>query len=307
MEPAWLRRVDLHLIRRRQAAPTPTTSFQAASRREDADRRYWLDGGCGVWRAPGVRLRWRASCRRWPNQRTSSLCISNRRRREFAGETSLPGRQPASPSMLPDLRGRRGCAFRATAASACVLVQLQGRSRAPYATAEPLALWRRRRAFMARGCDMLLSVGPNLSPAAADRHHVSVIWDGAPASWSAAPAWNTPLHPSSPGCRRGPCCAPTRAAAPSRWRWPRRADEQEIRAARQTASTIVGSAGHGLHLRAAREIAAERGRPGCDWSRIRDHGAARARMIRAAPAVDPGWLAQHAVSRGAGRALPATR
>lgn len=135
--------------------------------------------------------------------------------------------------------------------------------------AEPLALGIGDVAFMARGCDHALSVGPSL----VGLHPQTIAHELGPVQTAASVVvggayqlWNTPLHPffsELPSwtvlrADARPRLGPLALAAGLM--------EQEIRAAEPGADTIVQALLDMVFTYALREIAAERGHAGHGWS-----------------------------------------
>lgn len=135
--------------------------------------------------------------------------------------------------------------------------------------AEPLALATGDVAFMARGCDHALSVGPSL----VGLHPQTIAHELGPVQTAASVVvggayqlWNTPLHPffsELPSwtvlrADARPRLGPLALAAGLM--------EQEIRAAEPGADTIVQALLDMVFTYALREIAAERGHAGHGWS-----------------------------------------
>lgn len=177
--------------------------------------------------------------------------------------------------------------------------------------AEPLALSSGDVAFMARGCDHVLSVGPDLAglrlqtitpePGTA-REGTSVVVGGA------YQLWNAPLHPffaelppwtvlrSDARPRLGPL---TLAAGLM---------EQEIRAAESGADTIVQSLLDMVFMYALREIAADRGQTGSSWSHaVRDPQVRRALTLMHERSAHPWTLEDLAQQAGLSRTALAER
>ena len=135
--------------------------------------------------------------------------------------------------------------------------------------AEPLALATGDVAFMARGCDHALSVGPSL----VGLHPQTIAHELGPVQTAASVVvggayqlWNTPLHPffsELPSwtvlrADARPRLGPLALAAGLM--------EQEIRAAEPGTDTIVLALLDMVFTYALREIAAERGHAGHGWS-----------------------------------------
>lgn len=135
--------------------------------------------------------------------------------------------------------------------------------------AEPLALATGDVAFMARGCDHALSVGPSL----VGLHPQTIAHELGPVQTAASVVvggayqlWNTPLHPfffELPSwtvlrADARPRLGPLALAAGLM--------EQEIRAAEPGADTIVQALLDMVFTYSLREIAAERGHAGHGWS-----------------------------------------
>ncbi len=171
--------------------------------------------------------------------------------------------------------------------------------------AEPLALATGDVAFMARGCDHALSVGPSLAglqpltigsgpaqPSDGPPPGASVVVGGA------YQLWNTPLHPlfgELPAwtvlrAQGRPRLGPLALAAGLM--------EEEIRTAEPGSDTIVQALLDTIFTYALREIAAERGQGGLGWSHaVRDPQVRRALTLMHERSAHP-WtldeLAQHA-------------
>ena len=135
--------------------------------------------------------------------------------------------------------------------------------------AEPLALATGDVAFMARGCDHALSVGPSLvglQPQTIAHELLPVQTAASVVVGGAYQLWNTPLHPffsELPSwtvlrADARPRLGPLALAAGLM--------EQEIRAAEPGADTIVQALLDMVFTYALREIAAERGHAGHGWS-----------------------------------------
>jgi len=135
--------------------------------------------------------------------------------------------------------------------------------------AEPLALATGDVAFMARGCDHALSVGPRLAglrPETISHELGPVAADGSVVVGGAYQLWNTPLHPffaelppwTVLRADARPRLGPLALAAGLM--------EQEIRAAEPGTDTIVQALLDTVFTYALREIAAQRGQAGHGWS-----------------------------------------
>jgi AraC-like DNA-binding protein len=182
-----------------------------------------------------------------------------------------------------------------------VVVQGPVHVHAPTLT-QPLALSTGDVAFMARGCDHALSVGPRLAGlrpltvshelGTIDANNSSVVVGGA------YQLWNTPLHPffaelppwTVLRADARPRLGPLALAAGLM--------EQEIRAAEPGTDTIVQALLDMVFTYALREIAAERGQSGHGWSHaVRDPQVRRALTLMHERSAHP-WtldeLAQHA-------------
>lgn len=177
--------------------------------------------------------------------------------------------------------------------------------------AEPLALATGDVAFMARGSDHALSVGPRLQglklqtisheapPAEAGR---SVVVGGA------YQLWNAPLHPFFAEL---PAWTVLRADARPRLGPLALAAglmEQEIRAAEPGADTIVQALLDMVFTYALREIAAERGQAGHGWSHaVRDAPVRRALTLMQERCAHPWTLDELAQAAGLSRTALAER
>lgn len=167
--------------------------------------------------------------------------------------------------------------------------------------AEPLALATGDVAFMARGCDHALSVGPSL----AGLHPQTIPHEPAPVQagssvvvGGAYQLWNTPLHPlfaelppwTVLRADGRPRLGPLALAAGLM--------EQEIRIAEPGTDTIVQALLDVIFTYALREIAAQRGEAGQGWSHaVRDPQVRRVLTLMHEQNAHP-WtldeLAQHA-------------
>jgi AraC-like DNA-binding protein len=167
--------------------------------------------------------------------------------------------------------------------------------------AEPLALATGDVAFMARGCDHALSVGPGLAGLRPETIQHDLGPAGAGSSvvvGGAYQLWNTPLHPfftELPAwtvlrADTRPRLGPLALAAGLM--------EQEIRAAEPGTDTIVQALLDTVFTYALREIAAQRGQAGQGWNHaVRDPQVRRALQLMHERSEHP-WtlddLAQHA-------------
>jgi AraC-like DNA-binding protein len=167
--------------------------------------------------------------------------------------------------------------------------------------AEPLALATGDVAFMARGCDHALSVGPSLAgllPETIAQELTPIVAGASVVVGGAYQLWNTPLHPffaelppwTVLRADARPRLGPLALAAGLM--------EQEIRAAEAGTDTIVQSLLDTVFTYALREIAAERGQAGQGWSHaVRDPQVRRALTLMHERCAHP-WtldeLAQHA-------------
>lgn len=167
--------------------------------------------------------------------------------------------------------------------------------------AEPLALNSGDVAFMARGCDHALSVGPSLAGLKPQTITHELASAGAGSSvvvGGAYQLWNTPLHPFFAEL---PAWTVLRADARPRLGPLALAAglmEQEIRAGEPGTDTIVLALLDMVFTYALREIAAERGQAGHGWSHaVRDPQVRRALTLMHERSAHP-WtlddLAQHA-------------
>jgi AraC-like DNA-binding protein len=167
--------------------------------------------------------------------------------------------------------------------------------------AEPLSLTTGDVAFMARGCDHALSVGPRLAGLKAQTitHELGPVQAGSSVVVGGAyQLWNPPLHPffselpmwtvlrADARPRLGPLALVAGLM------------EQEIRAAELGADTIVQALLDTIFTYALREIATERGQAGHSWSHaVRDPQVRRALALMHECCAHP-WtldeLAQHA-------------
>ena len=177
--------------------------------------------------------------------------------------------------------------------------------------AEPLALATGDVAFMARGCDHALSVGPSLAGLQPQtiahalvpiQPHTSVVVGGA------YQLWNTPLHPfftELPAwtvLRAGtrPKLGPLALTAGLM--------EQEIRAGEPGADSIVQALLDTVFTYALREIAAERGQQGHGWSHaVRDPQVRRALTLMHERSAHPWTLDELAQQAGLSRTALAGR
>lgn len=134
---------------------------------------------------------------------------------------------------------------------------------------EPLALATGDVAFMARGCDHALSVGPRLAglkPQTISQELVPVQEGSSVVVGGAYQLWNTPLHPFFGEL---PTWTVLRADARPRLGSLALAAglmEQEIRAGEPGSDTIVQALLDTVFTYALREIAAQRGQVGHGWS-----------------------------------------
>jgi AraC-like DNA-binding protein len=167
--------------------------------------------------------------------------------------------------------------------------------------AEPLALATGDVAFMARGCDHALSVGPSLAglEPRTITHELGPVEAGSSVVVGGAyQLWNTPLHPffaelppwTVLRADGRPRLGPLALAAGLM--------EQEIRAAEPGTDTIVQALLDMVFTYALREIASERGQAGHGWSHaVRDPQVRRALTLMHERSAHP-WtldeLAQHA-------------
>ena len=181
-----------------------------------------------------------------------------------------------------------------------VVVQGPVHVHAPTLT-EPLALATGDVAFMARGCDHALSVGPRLTGLRAQTitHELGPAQAGSSLVVGGAyQLWNAPLHPffselppwTVLRADARPRLGPLALAAGLM--------EQEIRAAEPGTDTIVQALLDMIFTYALREIAAERGQVGHGWSHaVRDPQVRRALTLMHERSAHP-WtlddLAQHA-------------
>ncbi len=168
--------------------------------------------------------------------------------------------------------------------------------------AQPLALATGDVAFMARGCDHALSVGPSLEglrPETITQESTSAnAGNSSTVVGGAYQLWNTPLHPLFSEL---PAWTVLRADARPRLGPLALAAglmEQEILAAAPGSDTIVQALLDAVFTYALREIATERGQAGQSWSHaVRDPQVLRALTLMHARSAHP-WtldeLAQHA-------------
>jgi AraC-like DNA-binding protein len=177
--------------------------------------------------------------------------------------------------------------------------------------AEPLALATGDVAFMARGCDHALSVGPSLAglqpQTIADEFRpvqagTSIVVGGA------YQLWNAPLHPffaELPSwtvlrADTRPRLGPLALAAGLM--------EQEIRGAEPGTDTIVQALLDMVFTYALREIAAERGQAGHGWSHaVRDPQVRRALTLMHERSAHPWTLDELAQQAGLSRTALAER
>lgn len=191
-----------------------------------------------------------------------------------------------------------------------VVVQGPVHVHAPTLT-EPLALATGDVAFMARGCDHALSVGPQLAglelrtltPGLAGPEEGSSVVVG-----GAYQLWNTPLHPFFAEL---PAWTVLRADARPRLGPLALAAglmEQEIRAAAPGADTIVQALLDAVFTYALREIAAERGQVGHGWSHaLRDPQVRRVLTLMHERSAHPWTLDDLARQAGLSRTALAER
>lgn len=177
--------------------------------------------------------------------------------------------------------------------------------------AEPLALVTGDVAFMARGCDHALSVGPRLDglqpqtlshALAPIEPHTSVVVGGA------YQLWNTPLHPfftelppwTVLRAETRPKLGPLALTAGLM--------EQEIRQGEPGTDSIVQALLDTVFTYALREIAAERGQQGHGWSHaVRDPQVRRALTLMHERSAHPWTLDELAQQAGLSRTALAER
>ena len=177
--------------------------------------------------------------------------------------------------------------------------------------AEPLALATGDVAFMARGCDHALSVGPSLAglqPQTISQDLGPVQAGGSVVVGGAYQLWCTPLHPlfaelpawSVLRADARPRLGPLALAAGLM--------EQEIRAAQPGSDTIVQALLDMVFTYALREIADERGQAGHGWSHAaRDPQVRRALTLMHERSAYPWTLDELAQQSGLSRTALAER
>ena len=177
--------------------------------------------------------------------------------------------------------------------------------------AEPLALATGDVAFMARGCDHALSVGPSLKGLRPQTiaNELGPIEAGASVVVGGAyQLWNTPLHPlfaelppwTVLRADARPRLGPLALAAGLM--------EQEIRAAEPGTDTIVQALLDMVFTYALREIALERGQEGHGWSQAaRDPQVRRALTLMHERCAHPWTLEELAQQAGLSRTALAER
>lgn len=177
--------------------------------------------------------------------------------------------------------------------------------------AEPLALATGDVAFMARGCDHALSVGPTwsgLKPLAITQEPLPVEAGTSVVVGGAYQLWNTPLHPlfaELPAwtvlrAEARPRLGPLALAAGLM--------EQEIRAGEPGTDTIVQALLDMVFTYALREIAVERGQSGHGWSHaVRDPQVRRALTLMHERSAHPWTLDELAQLAGLSRTALAER
>lgn len=177
--------------------------------------------------------------------------------------------------------------------------------------AEPLALGTGDVAFMARGCDHALSVGPRLAGLRPQTisHELGPVEAGSSVVVGGAyQLWNAPLHPFF---AQLPAWTVLRADARPRLGPLALAAglmEQEIRAAEPGADTIVQALLDTVFTYALREIAAERGQAGPGWSHaVRDPQVRRALTLMHEQSAHPWTLDELAQQAGLSRTALAER
>ena len=176
---------------------------------------------------------------------------------------------------------------------------------------EPLALATGDVAFMARGCDHALSVGPSLAGLKAQTitHELGADMTGASIVVGGAyQLWNTPLHPffselppwTLLRADQRPRLGPLALAAGLM--------EQEICAAEAGTNTIVQALLDMVFTYALREIAAERSKAGHGWSQaVRDPQVRRALTLMHERSAHPWTLDDLAQQAGLSRTALAER
>lgn len=176
---------------------------------------------------------------------------------------------------------------------------------------EPLALATGDVAFMARGCDHALSVGPRLAGLRPQTisHELGPVESGSSVVVGGAyQLWNTPLHPffaELPAwtvlrAEARPRLGPLALAAGLM--------EQEIRAAQPGSDTIVQALLDTVFAYALREIAAEHGRAGQGWSHaVADPQVRRALTLMHERSAHPWTLDELAQQAGLSRTALAER
>lgn len=177
--------------------------------------------------------------------------------------------------------------------------------------AEPLALATGDVAFMARGCDHALSVGPSLAglkPHTITHELGPIGVGGSVVVGGAYQLWNTPLHPffaelppwTVLRADARPRLGPLALAAGLM--------EQEIRAAEPGTDSIVQALLDMVFTYALREMAAERGQTGHGWSHaVRDPQVRRALTLMHERSAHPWTLDELAQQAGLSRTVLAGR
>jgi AraC-like DNA-binding protein len=177
--------------------------------------------------------------------------------------------------------------------------------------AEPLALATGDVAFMARGCDHALSVGPSLAGLQPQTisHELGPVEPGSSVVVGGAyQLWNTPLHPlfaelppwTVLRAHERPRLGPLALAAGLM--------EQEIRAAEPGTDTLVQALLDMVFTYALREIALERGHGGHGWSHaVRDPQVRRALTLMHERSAHPWTLDDLAQQAGLSRTALAER
>lgn len=177
--------------------------------------------------------------------------------------------------------------------------------------AEPLALATGDVAFMARGCDHALSVGPSLAglqPQTLSHELGPRPEGGSVVVGGAYQLWNTPLHPLFAEL---PAWTVLRADARPRLGPLALAAglmEQEIRSAEPGSDTIVQALLDTVFTYALRQIAAERGQAGQGWNQaVRDPQVRRALTLMHERHAHPWTLDELAQQAGLSRTALAER